>query len=336
MTMHRQFIYVRAPEGMPDAGCFRVVEAPMPSPADGEVLVLTRYLSIDPYMRRQMGGGQRRHAGSLRFGEVMIGRGAGIVIESRHPHFRVGDPVQGEFGWREHVALDARRLRKLPADLQQLSPSLGVLGQSGAAALVGLVDLAGIKAGETVVVSAAAGAVGSAACQIARIKGCRAVGIAGGAEKCQHVVADLGFDACIDYEAGPIGPALAGAAAPRGVDVYFDNVGGDILDAVLPCLNIHARVPICGQISQYNVLPERRELRNVGVILDKCVTLRGFRIGNDLARRDQALDELMAWFRAGRLKFRETVAEGFDAAPDALVNMLSRGNIGKQVVRLAA
>jgi NADPH-dependent curcumin reductase len=200
--------------------------------------------------------------------------------------------------------------------------------------MVGLVDIAGIKPGETVVVSAAAGAVGSAVGQIARIKGCRAIGIAGGAEKCRHVVADLEFDDCIDYKAGPIGPALA-SAAPKGVDIYFDNVGGDILDAVLLHLNMNARVPVCGQISRYNA-DQRQSLRNVGVILDKCVKLQGFRIGNHLARRDQALDELMDWFRAGRLKFRETVAEGLEAAPAALINMLSGGNIGKQVVRLAA
>jgi NADPH-dependent curcumin reductase CurA len=200
--------------------------------------------------------------------------------------------------------------------------------------MVGLVDIAGIKAGETVVVSAAAGAVGSAVGQIARIKGCRAIGIAGGAEKCRHVVADLGFDDCIDYKAGPIEPALA-KAAPQGVDIYFDNVGGDILDAVMPHLNMNARVPVCGQISQYNA-SQRQGLRNFGVILDRSVMLRGFRIGSHLARRDQALDELMDWFRAGGLKFHETVAEGFEAAPGALVNMLSGGNIGKQVVRLAA
>ena len=200
--------------------------------------------------------------------------------------------------------------------------------------MVGLVEIAHIKAGETVVVSAAAGAVGSAVGQIAKIKGCRAIGIAGGPDKCRHVVADLGFDDCIDYKAGPIGPALA-KAAPQGVDIYFDNVGGDILDAVLPRLNMNARVRVCGQISQYN-RSERQGLRNVGVFLDKCVMLQGFRIGSHLARRDQALDELMDWFRAGRLRYRETVAEGLEAAPAALVNMLSGGNVGKQVVRLAA
>ena len=334
MTTHREIVYVRAPEGMPDAGCFRVVEAPIPRPADGQVLVRTHFLSIDPYMRRQMGGGHGQYANPLKPGDVMIGRGAGVVIESRHPDFRIGDPVQSEFGWREHVVLDGRGLRKLPADLKPLSLGLGIVGQSGATAMVGLVEIAGIKAGETVVVSAAAGAVGSAVGQIARIKGCRAIGIAGGAEKCRHVVADLGFDACVDYKAGPIEPALA-EAAPQGVDIYFDNVGGDILDAVMTRLNMNARVPVCGQISQYNA-SQRHGLRNVGVILDKSVKIQGFRIGSHLARRDQALDELMDWFRAGRLRYRETVAEGLEAAPTVLINMLSGGNIGKQVVRLAA
>ena len=333
VATHREILYVRAPTGMPDAGCFRLVEAPMPIPADGQVLVRTHYLSIDPYMRRQMGGGHGQYASPLKTGDVMIGRGAGVVIESRHADFKVGDAVQAEFGWREHVVLDGRGLRKLPPDLKPLSLSLGIIGQSGATAMVGLVDIARIEAGETVVVSAAAGAVGSAVGQIAKIKGCRAVGIAGGPEKCRHVVADLGFDDCVDYKAGPIGPALA-KAAPQGVDIYFDNVGGDILNAVLPHLNMNARVPVCGQISQYN-RGERQGLRNVGVFLDKCVMLQGFRIGSHVQRRDAALGELMDWFRAGRLRYRETVAEGLEAAPAALVNMLSGGNTGKQLVRLA-
>ena len=332
MATHRQIIYVRAPDGMPDASCFRVVEAPVPEPGDGEVLVATHYLSIDPYFRRMMGGGHGQYANPLKIGDVMVGRGAGIVVRSRHPDFAPGDAVQSEFGWREHVVLAGQGLRKLPADLKPLSLSLGAVGQSGATAVVGLVDIAHIKAGETVVVSAAAGAVGSVVGQVARIKGCRAIGIAGGAEKCRHVVADLGFDDCIDYKAGPVGPALA-RAAPEGVDIYFDNVGGDILDAVLMHMRQGGRVPICGQISQYN-RSERQGLRNAGVLLDKCVMLQGFRIGQNLARRDAALDELAGWWREGRLRWRETVAEGLEAAPAALVNMLSGGNVGKQVVRV--
>jgi NADPH-dependent curcumin reductase CurA len=334
VTTHREIIFVQVPHGMPDAGCFRLLEAPIPRPADGQVLARTHFLSIDPYMRRQMAGGHGQYVNPLKPGDVMIGRGVGVVIESRHPDFRVGDPVQSEFGWREHAVLSGQGLRKLPADLQPLSLGLGIVGQSGATAMIGLVDIAGIKPGETVVVSAAAGAVGSAVGQIARIKGCRSIGIAGGVQKCRHVVDDLGFADCIDYKAGPVGPALA-RSAPEGVDIYFDNVGGDILDAVLPHLNMNARVPVCGQISRYNA-EEHHGLRNAGVVLDKCVKLQGFRIGNHLARRDQALDQLMDWCRAGRLQFRETVAEGFEAAPAALVNMLSGGNIGKQVVRLAA
>ena len=333
MATHREIVYTRVPEGRPDAGCFRLVEALLPRPADGQVLARTHFLSIDPYMRRRMGGGHGQYAKPLQPGDVMIGRGAGLVVESRHPDFRPGDRVQGEFGWREHAVLDGRSLRKLPEDLRPLSLGLGILGQSGATAFVGLVDIANIKAGETVVVSAAADAVGSAVGQIVRINGCRVVGIAGGPAKCRHVVADLGFDDCIDYKAGPIGPALA-KATPQGIDIYFDNVGGDILDAVLPCLNINARVPICGQISQYN-RSESQGLCNANVLLDKCVKLQGFRIGSHLARRHQALDQLLDWYRAGRLNFHETVAQGLEAAPAALINMLSGGNIGKQVVRLA-
>lgn len=332
MTSNRQFLYVNAPDGMPEPSCFRLVEAPMPEPQPGQVLVRTHFLSIDPYMRRMMGGGHGQYAIPLKPGDVMIGRGAGVVIESRHDGFRPGDAVQSEFGWREHVVLNGDGLRKLPPDLAPLSLSLGLIGQSGATAVVGLVDIANIRPGETVVVSAAAGAVGSAVGQVAKIKGCRAIGIAGGADKCRHAIADLGFDACIDYKAGPIGPAIA-KAVPEGVDIYFDNVGGEVLDAVLPLLRQGARVPICGQISQYN-LSDRQGLRNVSSILDTCARVQGFRIGNHLKRRDEALDELMDWYRAGRLEYRETVAQGFEAAPAALINMLAGGNVGKQVVKV--
>ncbi|MGE0515120.1 MAG: NADP-dependent oxidoreductase [Hyphomicrobiaceae bacterium] len=334
MPTHRQFIYVREPEGMPDAACFRLIEAPTPEPAEGQVFVRTHYLSVDPYFRRMMGGGHGQYANPLKIGDVMVGRGVGVVVDSRHPDFSPGDGVQSEFGWREYVVLDGKGLRKLPADLHPMSLGLGLIGQSGATALVGLEDIAGIRSGETVIVSAAAGAVGSAVGQIARFKGCRAIGIAGGPEKCRHIVADLGFDACIDYKAGPIDAALA-EAAPEGIDIYFDNVGGDILDAVLPYLRQNGRIPICGQISQYNS-SEPRGLRNIGALLNKCAMMQGFRIGNHLARRDEALDQLMVWYRDGRLRYRETVAEGLEQAPAAFINMLSGGNIGKQVVRLVS
>lgn len=329
---HKEVLFVEKPEGSVTERCFRLVDAPVPAPAEGQVLARTSFLSIDPYMRRMMGGA-RDYAQPLLPGHRMIGRGCGIVIDSRHPDFRVGDAVQGEFGWREHAVLDGRGLRKVPADLAPLSLSLGLVGQSGATAWVGLVDIARIKAGETVAVSAAAGAVGSAVGQIAKIMGCRTVGIAGGPEKCRHVVADLGFDHCLDYRAGNLQQAL-GEAAPQGIDIYFDNVGGEVLDAVLGRLNDFARIPICGQISQYQT-SEKTGLRNVGALLDRSATMTGFRIGQSLSRRDHALGELMGWWREGRLRWRETVAEGIGQAPAALVSMLAGRNYGKQVVRLA-
>lgn len=333
MPMQRDILFVKAPDGLPDETCFRLVESRMPEPAEGQVLVRTHYLSIDPYMRRQMGGA-RAYENTLRPGNVMIGRGAGVVVTSRHPAFEPGDMVQSEFGWRENVVLNGDGLRKVEPDLAPLSLSLGIVGQSGATAWVGLHDIAQIKPGETVVVSAAAGAVGSAVGQIAGLEGCRAVGIAGGADKCRHVVRDLGFDACVDYKAPTFHQDLA-AALPDGCDIYFENVGGDILDAVTSHLNVGARIPLCGLISQYNA-PQPRGFGNIGALLDQSARIQGFRIGARLDRRDAALAQLMRWYREGRLRWRETVAEGFEQAPAALRNMLSGGNVGKQVVRLAA
>ena len=331
MPTHREFHFVKVPDGMPSEDCFRIVEAAMPQPGPGEVLARTHFLSIDPYMRRAMSGS--KNYGQMQPGGVMIGRGAGIVVESRHPDFKEGDAVQSEFGWREHVVLKGDGLRKLASDLQPLSLSVGIVGQSAATAWVGLHDVAEIEQGKTVVVSAAAGAVGSAVGQIARIRGCRVVGIAGGPDKCRHVVDDLGFDDCIDYKAGNLSATL-GAAVPEGIDIYYDNVGGETLEAALEHVNDEARIPICGQISRYNASGPT-VLRNVHVLLDKGVRLQGFRIGTRLQRRDEALEQLLEWWRAGKLKYRETVSDGFETAPAALINMLSGGNYGKQVVKVA-
>jgi NADPH-dependent curcumin reductase len=325
----KQILYAKAPDGWVDESCFRLAEAAIPRIGEGQVLVETHYLSIDPYMRRAMGSAVY---GTLNPGAVMIGRGAGVVIESRHPDFKMGDAVQGEFGWREHASLNGKGLRKLLPELMPLSLSLGVVGQSGATAYVGLMDVAKLKPGDTVVVSAAAGAVGSMVGQIAKLNGCKAIGIAGGPEKCRHVTQDLGFDDCVDYKSGPIGPALA-TAVPGGVDVYFDNVGGEILDAVLEQMKEDGRVAICGLISEYNTDARGVRMRPV---LDKSLTITGFRIGQRLDRRDHALGELFRWWKEGKLRYRETVAEGIESAPAALINMLRGGNYGKQVVRLAA
>ncbi len=330
MSKSREIKFITPPAGMPTEDCFEIAERQIPLPADGEVLVETHFLSIDPYMRRAMGGARKQY--QLTPGATMIGRGAGIVVESRHPDFNEGDAVQSEFGWREHVILRGDGLRKLAPDLQPLSLSIGIVGQSGATAYVGLHDIAGMKQGDTVVVSAAAGAVGSAVGQIARINGCRVVGIAGGPEKCRHVIDDLGFDNCIDYKSGPIDDALA-RVTTDGVDVYFDNVGGEILEAVLDRTNDGARVAICGQISQYNS-DSKAGLRNVHLLLDRSIKIQGFRIGSHLERRDFALEQLLQWWRDGKLKYRETVSDGFESAPAALINMLRGGNYGKQVVKV--
>ncbi|MFV0299157.1 MAG: NADP-dependent oxidoreductase [Hyphomicrobiaceae bacterium] len=332
MTTHRVIRYIKEPDGLPDAGCFRIEDAPIPQAGEGQVLVKTRYLSIDPYMRRMMSG-TRSYANPLMVGDIMIGRGAGIVVQSRHPDFKPGDAVQSEFGWREHVVLDGVGLRKVAGDLDPLSLSLGIVGQSGATAWVGLHDIGHIRSGETIVVSAAAGAVGSAVGQIARIRNCRVVGIAGGPAKCRHVVNDLGFDAAVDYKADDFMRQLTDAL-PDGVDIYFENVGGDVLDAVARHLNVGARIPLCGLISQYNTT-QPKGFRNVGALLDKSAMIQGFRIGSHLERRDQALAELLGWWREGKLRYHETVADGMEKAPSALVNVLTGGNTGKQVVRLA-
>ena len=332
----KRVVLVSRPVGEPKASDFRTEDYTAPTPGPGQVLLRTIWLSLDPYMRGRMSDGPS-YAAPVPIGGVMEGGTVSEVIASDNPGFARGDIVLSRAGWQTHAISDGKGLAKIDPKIAPISTAVGVLGMPGMTAYTGLLDIGKPQAGETVVVAAASGAVGSAVGQIARIKGCRTIGIAGGLEKCRHVVTDLGFDDCIDYKAGPIGPALA-KATPRGVDIYFDNVGGDILDAVLPRLNMDARVPVCGQISQYNrsERPESRQgLRNVGVFLDKCVMLQGFRIGSHLARRDKALDELMQWFRAGRLKFHETVGEGLEEAPAALVNMLSGGNIGKQVVRLA-
>lgn len=331
MATHREIQFAKAPDGMPTEDCFQVVEAPMPVPGEGQVLAKTHYLSIDPYFRNAMAGSNRY--GDLAPGTTMIGRGAGVVVESRHPDFEPGDAVQSEFGWRENAVLNGKGLRKLAPDLRPLSLSLGIVGQSAATAWVGLYVLAQIKPGDTIVVSAAAGAVGSAVGQIAQIEGCRVVGIAGGPEKCRHVVDELGFDDCIDYKAGPISSALA-KAVPEGVDIYFDNVGGTILEDVLDHCNDFARIPVCGQISQYNNA-EPMGLRNVNLVLKKALKIQGLRIGAHLARRDEALEILLGWWREGRLRYRETVSDGFETAPAAFINMLNGGNYGKQVVKVA-
>lgn len=327
-----QVRYLRAPQGWVRESDFALHEGEMPRARDGEFVVANRFLSLDPYQRRMMMPGAG-YAQALNVGDVMAGRTVGEVIESRHPEYRVGEFVYGSFGWQQYSASDGVGVHKVDPAVAPLSAYLGVLGSPGITAWVGLREIVRPKPGETVIVSAAAGAVGSAAGQIAKITGCRVVGIAGGAAKCAYVTGTLGFDACVDYKAPEFFSALA-ASTPAGIDVDFENVGGAVFDAVLARLNERARVALCGLVSQYN-LTEPYAMQNLAELLNKNAMLQGFRVGNYQQHRDAAMRELARWIAEGRLKYRETIAEGLEQALRAFIGMLRGENLGKQVVRIA-
>jgi NADPH-dependent curcumin reductase CurA len=328
---NQQILLARRPTGAVEEGNFRLVETDVPEPGEGQFLVRNLYLSLDPYMRGRMSEA-KSYAKPTEVGQVMGGAGVGEVVASRHPKFRPGDKVEGPFGWQLYALSDGKGVRKLEDLGLPLSAYLGVLGMPGVTAYVGLLDIGQPKAGETVVVSAASGAVGGVVGQIAKIQGCRAVGIAGGAEKCRVAVEELGYDACIDYKAGRLDEELR-RAVPGGVDVYFDNVGGEITDAVLLRMNPFSRIPLCGLISEYQY-PEPRGLRNVRSLLINRIKLQGFLVSDNLHRWPAALADLARWVSEGRIKYRETVAEGLRNAPAAFIGMLSGKNLGKQVVKL--
>ena len=329
---NRQITLKRRPVGKPSPDDFAMQVAPRPSPADGEVLRRTIYLSLDPYMRGRMSAAPS-YAAPVPLGGVMVGHTVGEVIDSRDPAFKSGDVVAAYDGWQEYACSPGRGLRRLDRDLP-LTTAIGVLGMPGLTAYVGLVDIGQPKAGETVVVSAASGAVGSVVGQLAKIRGCRAVGIAGSADKCRYVVEELGFDACVNYKAGDLVAALR-AACPDGIDVYFDNVGGAVLAAVLRLINRGARIPLCGTISDYNAaeLPPGPNLRP---LLVNRAMIRGFIVTDHVERTVAFLQECAPLVRAGRLRHREDIVDGLDAAPEALAGLLEGRNFGKLIVRVSA
>ena len=325
-----QVLLARRPTGAPQESDFRLVETAVPEIGDGQFLVRSHYLSLDPYMRGRMNEA-RSYAKPAQLGEVMVGGAVGEVLDSRHPKFKTGDKVVGAFGWQLYAASDGAGVRVVDPGVP-LPAYLGVLGMPGVTAHIGLLDFGEPKAGESVVVSAASGAVGAVAGQIAKIRGCRAVGIAGGPEKCRYVVEELGFDACVDYKAGRLWEDLS-QATPKGIDVYFDNVGGEILDTVLRRLNPFARIPLCGLISQYSAT-EPYALKNAGALLVNRVKLQGFIVSDHLPRWKAALADLAQWLSEGKIKYRETIAEGLRSAPSAFIGMLEGRNFGKQLVKL--
>lgn len=328
-----QVLFRSRPDGLPSENNFEIVKNAVPEAGDGQVLRRTIYLSLDPYMRGRMSTA-RSYAEPARLGEPMVGSTISEVIESKNPRYRAGDVVLGFDGWQAWAVSDGKGLRKLDPAEAPISYAVGVLGMPGLTAWVGLLDIGRPKEGETVVVSAAAGAVGSIAGQIAKIKGCRVVGTAGSDEKCAFVVNDLGFDACINYKTEDLSAALK-AACPGGIDIYFDNVGGAVLQAVLKRINVHARIPLIGLISQYNdVKPSPGP--NLGSVLANRALIQGMIIFDHVDRMPDFLRDMAQWLREGRVRYREDIVQGLENAPRAFIGLLQGENIGKRVVQVAA
>ena len=327
---NRQILLASRPTGWVEESNFKLAEAPVPAIADGQVLVRNHWLSLDPYMRGRMNDA-KSYAAPVKLGEVMIGGTAGEVVASKNPKFAVGDKVVGYLGWQLYGVSDGTMLMKVDDRHIPLSAYLGPVGMPGVTAWYGLMDLCQPKAGETVVVTAASGAVGSVVGQLAKMKGCRAVGIAGGTEKCRYVVGELGFDACIDYKAGKLWPDIK-AATPDGIDCLFENVGGEIFDTLLGRMNAFSRIALCGLIAQYNSAPY--PMKNIGSVLVNRIRMQGFIVSEHMERWPVALQELGQGVATGKIKYRETVAQGLENAPQAFMGLLKGANLGKQLVKL--
>ena len=326
-----QVLLRRRPQGEPTPDDFEIREAPAPEPAEGEVLVRARFLSLDPYMRGRMSDA-KSYAKPVEIGAVMEGQTAGEVVASNAPGFAPGDTVLGGFGWQRFSCVSPQRLFKVDPDEAPLSANLGVLGMPGLTAWVGLEDIGQPKAGETVVVSAASGAVGQVVGQIAKQRGCRVVGVAGGAAKCGFVTGELGFDACVDHR-GDL-KAQLDAACPDGIDVYWENVGGAVQKAVFPRLNDFARMVMCGMVAEYNDTKPAPG-PNLMACVRKRLRIQGFIVSDSgWQRYGQFRAEMLGWMRDGRLKWREDVVDGLRAAPQAFIGLLKGANFGKLVVRV--
>lgn len=331
-SVNRQFVLAQRPVGLPDDSTFKLVEAPIAELKDGEVLVRARYLSVDPYMRGRISG-MKSYAAPVEIGQLMVGGGVAEVIESKNAAFAPGDFVDIYMGWQEYAISDAKYLRKLDPSIP-VSTALGVLGMPGLTAYFGLLDVCAPKAGETVLVSGAAGAVGSIVGQIAKIKGCRAVGIAGGEDKVAWIKNECGYDAAFNYKTTTDYAGKIRELCPNGVDCYFDNVGGPITDAVFTALNVHSRIAICGQISQYNNTKPELGPRLFGALIVYRAKVQGFLVSDYMAQAPQALAEMTGWVREGKLRYREDVVEGFENMPNAFIGLFQGENIGKRIVKI--
>ncbi|MEA2860852.1 MAG: hypothetical protein QOC72_2891 [Methylobacteriaceae bacterium] len=329
---NRQILLADVPKSKLGSEHFSLNEGEVPTPGDGEVLVRVRLISLDAANRAWMQGATYRSA--VTAGSVMAGGSVAEVVKSRAPNFAPGDLVFGDTGWQEYAAVPAKALSKLPK-IEPMTNLISVYGIAGLTAYFGLLEVGKPKAGETVVVSAAAGSVGSIVGQIAKIKDCRVIGIAGGAEKCAWLTKELGFDAAVDYKSGALFKSLK-AAAPNGIDVYFDNVGGDIFEACLAQMNLRGRIACCGAVSQYDMAPPASGPRGVpGLIVVKRLTVQGFIVTDFFDRRDRAIADLQSWVNSGKLKVQEDVIDGLENTPQALIGLLAGENRGKRMVRVA-
>jgi NADPH-dependent curcumin reductase len=336
-VINRRFILARRPHGEPSLQDFALEKHPVPAAGAQQLLLRTRYLSLDPYMRGRMND-VPSYVPPVALGEVMTGQTVSVVEASNVEGFEVGDLVLAVAGWQDYAVLDAGQVSKIDPSIPRLSYALGVLGMPGLTAYVGLLEIGEPQPGQTVVVGAATGGVGSIVGQLAKIKGCRAVGVAGGAEKCDYAVRTLGFDACVDHRDANMREALA-AACPQGIDVYFENVGGSTLAAVVPLLNIGARVPVCGLVGWYNLekAPEGgdRTPQFLTTVLKRRLKVQGFIIFDHFKRMPEFYKDMSAWVKEGKVKYREEIIDDLENAPQALIGLLRGENFGKLVVRVS-
>jgi NADPH-dependent curcumin reductase CurA len=334
---NRRIVLAGRPDGVPTPENFRLENTPVPEPAEGQLLLRTEYLSLDPYMRGRMNDAPS-YAEPVQIDAVMVGATVSQVEASRHPDYQAGEWVLAYSGWQDYALSDGSGLTRLGETPQNPSYALGIMGMPGFTAYMGLLDIGQPKQGETLVVAAATGPVGATVGQIGKLKGCRVVGVAGGSEKCRHATEVLGFDACLDHKSPDFDQQL-GQACPRGIDIYFESVGGKVFDAVLPLLNTKARIPVCGLISQYNVTrlpdgPDRLSLL-MGTILIKRITMQGFIIFEDYGHRyNEFAKDMLQWLSTGQIKYREHLVDGLERAPEAFIGMLGGQNFGKLVIRV--
>jgi len=333
-SVNRQFVLASRPAGLPEESNFKMIETPIPELKDGEFLARAMYLSVDPYMRGRISQA-KSYAAGVEIGGLMVAGGVARVVESKNTNFTAGDVVDVYMGWQEYVISNGRGIRKLDPTIAPLSTALGVLGMTGMTAYFGLLDVCNPKPGETVVVSGAAGAVGSIVGQIAKIKGCRTVGIAGGDDKVEWILKDCGYDAAFNYKTTENYGVKLKELCPNGVDVYFDNVGGAITDAVFMHINTFARMSICGQISQYNNTKPEMGPRLLGMLIVARAKAQGFLVTDYMPRFAEGFAAMSGWLREGKLKYREDIVEGFENLPKAFIGLFHGENIGKRIVKVA-